>query len=175
MVRSQRAGFTILELMVVVIIVGILASIAVPTFTGYIYKSRVTEATTFLSGIKSRQEAYRSEFGQYCAVDGAAFPTGDTDFTPGTAPSSSPEPWETTDEWDQLGAAPDGPVRFRYATVAGFPGDTVPTGTGLDNNDFWFAAQARGNLDGDSTSFFLEIYSQSNRIYNSAGNEGGWE
>ena len=63
-------GFSIVEMMVVIVIVGILAAIAVPTYSSYIYKSRVSEASTFLASIKNRQEAYRSEFGRYAAVNG---------------------------------------------------------------------------------------------------------
>jgi len=77
--------------------------------------------------------------------------------------------------WDQLGASPDGPIRFQYATVAGFPGVTPPTGTNLDDDDHWFAARAQADLDEDGVPFFVEIYSQSNLLYNSAAGKGGWE
>lgn len=171
MKRTQ--GFTITELMVAVVIMGVLATLAIPSFTSYIYKARVSEATNFLGLIKQRQEAYRNEFGQYCAVSGDAWGT----YNPTTIPGIDPVTWDSSSatEWDQLGAAPDGPIRFQYATVAGLPGDTVPNGSGLNNNDHWFAGRAQGDLDEDGDDFFLEIYSQSDRIYNSAGGIGGWE
>jgi prepilin-type N-terminal cleavage/methylation domain-containing protein len=168
---KQKQGFTVTELMIAVVIIGVLATLAIPSFTGYIYKARVTEASNFLGEIKQRQESYRSEFGQYCAVNGAAWGT----YNPTTIPGTDPVGWETTAEWQQLGASPDGPIRFQYATVAGVPGVSAPAGTNLDSDDHWFAAQARGDLDGDGTDFFLEIYSQSNHIYNSATAIGGWE
>ena len=167
--RSQ--GFTVTELMVAVVIIGVLASLAIPSFTSYIYKSRVTEASSFLGRIKQRQESYRSEFGQYCAVDGDDWGS----WNPATIPGIDPVGWTTTTEWTQLGASPDGPIRFQYATVAGFPGVTPPADTDLDGNDHWFAARAQGDLDGDGISFFLEMYSQSNHIFNSAAAKGGWE
>ena len=171
MKRSQ--GFTVTELMVVVVIIGVLATIAIPSFTSYIYKARVSEATSFLGLIKQRQDAYRNEFGQYCPVNGAAW----GNYNPAAIPGSDPVVWDTTGvpEWDQLGASPDGPIRFQYATVAGFPGVNPPAGTNLNNNDHWFAARAQGDLDEDTTTFFLEIYSQSNHIFNSASGSGGWE
>ena len=164
-------GFTVTELMIAVVIIGVLATLAIPSFTSYIYKARVSEATNFLGQIKQRQESYRNEFGQYCAVSGADWGT----YNPTTIPGIDPVVWTTTGAWDQLGAAPDGPIRFQYATVAGFPGDTPPSGTNLDSDDHWFAGRAQGDLDEDGTTFFLEIYSQSSHIYNSATGKGGWE
>lgn len=168
---KRNQGYTITELMITVVIIGVLATIAIPTFTSYIYKARVTEATNFLGKIKQRQEAYRNEFGQYCAVDGDDWGS----WNPATIPGIDPDVWVSTDEWRQLGASPDAPIRFQYATVAGEPGDDVPAGTNMDKNDHWFAARAQGDLDEDTTTFFLEIYSQSNHIYNSASEKGGWE
>ncbi len=168
---SRREGFTVTELMIAVVIIGVLATIAIPSFTGYIYKARVTEASNFLGKIKQQQESYRNEFGQYCAVDGTDWGS----YNPSTIPGIDPVMWESTAAWDQLGAAPDGPIRFQYATVAGFPGVAAPTGTNLDTDDHWFAARAQGDLDEDGETFFLEIYSQSTHIYNSATAKGGWE
>jgi len=168
---KKNQGFTVTELMIAVVIIGVLATLAIPSFTGYIYKARVTEASNFLGEIKQRQESYRSEFGQYCAIDGDDWGT----YNPSGAPGIDPVAWTTTAEWQQLGASPDGPIRFRYATVAGFPGVDPPSGTNLDKDDHWFAARALGDLDEDGATFFLEIYSQANHIYNSATAQGGWE
>ena len=169
MKRTQ--GFTITELMIAIVIIGVLAALAIPGFTSYIYKSRVTEASTFLGEIKQRQESYRDEFGRYCPVSGSDWGT----YNPSTIPGIDPVGWTTTTAWSQLGATPDGPIRFQYATVAGIPGTSVPTGSGLDNDDHWFAARAQGDLNEDGTTFYLEIYSQANHIYNSATAQGGWE
>jgi prepilin-type N-terminal cleavage/methylation domain-containing protein len=85
--RSRtRRGFSLMELMIVVVITSVLAAIAIPTFSGYIQKSRTAEAVDFLGVIKLRQESYRSEFGQYfrcTTADPAAIPS--TDFVPGDA------------------------------------------------------------------------------------------
>ncbi|MFW2388467.1 MAG: type IV pilin protein [Polyangiales bacterium] len=171
MKRSQ--GYTITELMITVVIIGVLAMIAIPTFTSYIYKARVTEAVNFLGQIKQRQDSYRNEFGRYCPVDGDDF--GTAVWNPNFIPGSEPWVWVPTDTWRQLGASPDAPVRFQYATIAGFPGDAAPAGTGIDIGDHWFVARAQGDLDDDGEDFFLEIYSQSTHIFNSAVEKGGWE
>ncbi len=167
---KRNEGFTITELMIAVVIMGVLATLAIPSFTSYIYKARVSEATTFLGQIKQRQDSYRNEFGQYCAVNGDDWGTYNPTDIPG-----DPVVWTSTDEWEQLGASPDGPIRFQYATVAGFPGDSPPSGTNMEEDDHWFVARAQGDLDEDGVDFFVEVYSQSNQMYNSAIGKGGWQ
>jgi type IV pilus assembly protein PilE len=56
MKRSTIAGFTLIELMVVVVIIAILASIAVPAYTSSIRKSRRTEAKTAIMDFAAREE-----------------------------------------------------------------------------------------------------------------------
>jgi prepilin-type N-terminal cleavage/methylation domain-containing protein len=167
----RSAGFTTIELMIGVAIVGILAALAIPSFKGYLYRGRVTEAVTILNEIKTRQEAYRGRFGNYAAVDGDDWGT----WTPGTLPGVHAVPWPSSPEWEELGLSPPGNVRFRYATIAGQPGEAPPAATNLDPNSFWFAAQAEGDLDGDGDTFILEVYSDSRIMFNSAVGQGGWE
>ncbi len=54
------AGFTLIELMIVVAIVGILAAIAYPSYTDSVRKGRRAEATTALYGIQLAQEKWRA-------------------------------------------------------------------------------------------------------------------
>ena len=58
MKRPRMAGFTLIELMIVVLIVAVLASIAVPAYTGSVRKSRRTEAKTALADAAAREERY---------------------------------------------------------------------------------------------------------------------
>lgn len=51
-------GFTMIEIMIVVAIIGILASIAFPSYTEYVRKSQVTEAPTILSDMRTKMEQY---------------------------------------------------------------------------------------------------------------------
>ena len=172
--RRSSAGFTLIELMIGVAIVGILATLAIPSFKSYVYKGRVSEAITVLNEIKTRQESYRARHGRYAAVSGNGEWTGAT-FTPAGAPSEVQIGWESSDEWEELGIRPPNVVRFRYATVAGPPGGTPPASSNIPNDDFWFAAQALGDLDGDGDQFQIEVYSNSRIVYNSAAGQGGWQ
>jgi type IV pilus assembly protein PilE len=60
-----KKGFSLLEIMVVVAIVGILAAIAIPSYTGYITRTRRTEAVTALQTVALAEEKHRAEDGIY--------------------------------------------------------------------------------------------------------------
>jgi prepilin-type N-terminal cleavage/methylation domain-containing protein len=172
--RERTSGFTLMELMTVVVIVGVLSAIAVPTFSNYIYKSRATEATEFLGVIRLREEAYRSEFGAYCptltpaqspmvveSLDTKSYLVPDPSTT-----GRNTKLFAATDQWRQLGARPSGPVRFGYGVAAGPPTTLPNVKYGFATRpDFWFVARAMGDLDGDGEYVIFETYSASKGIY----------
>ena len=169
-----RAAYTLVELMIVVTILGILATIAVPTYKGYVMRSKATEAISFLSEIKQRQEAYRADFRQYLSVSAAA-----DDWFPDDEPNDTNRAWPPTNaRWNMLGAQPRSRTTyFSYVTLAGPPG-TTPTLFGLGSmgyagDDYWFIARALGDLDNDGNTITFEAYSESQNIWES--NRSGWE
>ena len=75
--NNSQAGFTLIELMISVAIVGILASVALPLYLKYGLKARTAEAKTNLGGIRTSQVAFKASYDTYCntviepAVSGA--------------------------------------------------------------------------------------------------------
>jgi len=62
---KSRTGITLIELLIVVVIVGILATIAVPMYTGYMERVRRVDAKTALEQLRASQEMRRAERGSY--------------------------------------------------------------------------------------------------------------
>jgi len=62
--KKIQKGFTLIELMIVVAIVGILAAIALPAYQDYIARSKVSEAMGFLDGAKVSVAEYRATNGR---------------------------------------------------------------------------------------------------------------
>lgn len=62
---NKSTGFTLIELMVAVAVIGILAAIAIPNYQQYIKKSRRTEAQSILLDLQQKQEKWRINNASY--------------------------------------------------------------------------------------------------------------
>ena len=172
--KGQK-GFTLIELMIVVAIIGILAAIAIPNFLTYQMKSRQSEAKTNLQAIKTSEVAFQAERGCYLGIaqEGVAVPVAGTKSAPftwgaGAAPTAPGALWCVAagvfaGTFNDIGFKATGNVMYRYgvdATTVAAPGlyttatscvvavaGTAATGA-LGNNNV--VAMAKSNLDGDA-------------------------
>lgn len=130
MQRDKEKGFTLIELMIVVAILGILAAIAIPNFMRFQAKSRQSEAKTNLGAIGTTAEAFRAENDSYVATVA------------------------------QLGWAPQGSSRYGYSYNALLVAAASVVDTGLNTcgagasaaavaAPATFIAVAQGNIDTD--------------------------
>ena len=63
--KSNQKGFTIVELLIVIVVIGILAALVITTFTGIQKKARDTERTTDIKALHGQIEAYYTQNGRY--------------------------------------------------------------------------------------------------------------
>jgi prepilin-type N-terminal cleavage/methylation domain-containing protein len=96
--RKSRKGFTLVELAVVIVIIGVLAAFGVPRFMTSVERSKAAEAFNYLSAVRSAQERYQAREGTYASdvtsLD-ISFPTPKY-FTVGTVGAGATSMLETS-------------------------------------------------------------------------------
>ena len=145
--RSKK-GFTLVELMIVVAIIGILAAIAIPNFLNFRMKAKTAEAKSNLGAIRSTEVAYFAENDAFI---------WNIAYYPGAA-GSAKQPWtNSATPFSIIGFAPEGDVYYDYSVLA----EDGAAGT----NDF--SARARGDLDADTNYSYYTVNDSSTEINHS--------
>lgn len=89
--RCRTKGFTLIELMITLVVIGILAGIAYPSYEGYMRRSHRSEAAQLLAGIANREAQYLLDSRMYTNVIGATGLNVNTErwtCTPTAAPTT---------------------------------------------------------------------------------------
>lgn len=143
--RSRPQGFTVIELMLVVTVIGLLASVALPSFQRYQLRSRQTERAVMLESIRRAVEDYsarNSRFPRDLGAGGSALSlpaNPDPTVTPQKRPFRRVGP--AGDHWADLSLLVDGSVYYVYWGSGAQAGQS---------RDYWLVAD--GDLDGDGAT-----------------------
>ena len=182
--RTNQAGFTLAELMAVVVIVGVLATVGVTYFRRHALASKVTEAQAMVQSIRAAEERYRAENRQYLNVTGTLPPpAAPADYYP-HAPDglkrqffrAANDPDPINRRWWLLSPTTSGLVQFGYAVIAGAAGTNMPAANvqgavptqALSDN--WYLVQAVADNDGDKIFCVVAGTSVNGEVY--VENEG---
>lgn len=168
---KKKSGFTLIELMIVVAILGILAAVAVPAFLGYMRRAKTSEATVNLNNMFKLAASYydnprvsRGLTGT--AVSGCKVGTSTSIYplTPGK--DKQKFTGEVDVDFQSLG--------FTIADLVYFGYGISSTGSGCTGsaNQAAYTLYAHGNLDGDSTQSTFELAvgaDSNNQMYHAVG------
>ncbi|MCH2184911.1 prepilin-type N-terminal cleavage/methylation domain-containing protein [Myxococcota bacterium] len=127
LVARGIAGFTLVEMLVVVAIVGVLSAVAIPILSTHQLRAKSSEAKTNLGAIQVAQDASFAETGLFLPA------SAEPPIVPGAIPSDFDS---VSSDYARLGWAPEGRVYFSYSV------EVSPDSSG-------FTADAAADLDAD--------------------------
>ncbi|RKZ02257.1 MAG: hypothetical protein DRQ10_00405 [Candidatus Hydrothermota bacterium] len=145
---NSRDGFTITELMLVIVIIAILAVIGLAQLKRFRYRSKEVEASLNMDAIRSHEFSFVAEEGHFLTAR----------WCPSDVPGPIAVDWESGTNFDKLGFSPQGRVSYRYS-VGGYGDADPPEPEFIENpkdsiqetrdGKYDIAIQAEGDIDGD--------------------------
>lgn len=131
--KNSQAGFSLVELMVVVAIIGILASLAIPSVGKYMAKARQSEAKTQLASLYTAEKAFFAEYTAYHSMFGAVgySPEGNIRYTVGFDTASAANDAGPGNGYGNTPTAAPGTSTHTYAYCGGATPGTVTNGCAL--------------------------------------------
>lgn len=169
MLKKMRKGFTLIELMIVVAIIGILAAIAIPNFIKFQTRSKQTEAKANMKAIFTAQKAFLQEKDKYSSS------MTDIGFAPergnryayylggaGSCQDRTSTALDTSSDFDCIQVD-----KFKHSDMDSEPVGVWAAGepgVKLDARPYEFRAGAAGNIDNDAAIDTWTIDSRSRTV-----------
>ncbi len=148
----MKKAFTLIEVIMVVVIIGILSSLAMTTYNRYRLVAKTAEAKMNIGAIITCEDSYAAIEGKYLTEE----------YKPDDNPGPEPRSWNDTNagNFKVIGYRPSGKVYYSYGVAAGDvsanPANATPShGEVAATNGTDITVIAKGDLDGDNeTGFF---------------------
>ena len=169
--RAASAGFTLVELMVVVAITGILATIGIVLIRGHLNVAKANRALVGIQAIRTAEEAFRAQNGQYLDCSGTS-----ANWYPMGTPSKLTYDWRQPTHadytcWMALGVPGVATTQYGFLVNAGNPSTAYPTlQTAVKpvlpaSPDHWYVIQVKGDLDGNGVFMLGAATSLNGEVY----------